>query len=217
MEPIAPPGLPTPAAAQKAPGALGKDDFLRLLTAQLSHQDPLAPLEGTEFVAQLAQFSSLEQLVNLADRVNALALSQAAAIGAQAVGFVGRTVTARGDGFHLDGAGGATLSYDLAGDASQATLTVTDSAGRTVATRELGALARGRGSVAFDGRDRDGNPLPAGDYRFRMDARDAGGATVQVTLLTRGIVEAVVYSGGAPTLKIGGREVSLGDVTEVAS
>jgi flagellar basal-body rod modification protein FlgD len=218
MDAIAPPGLSSTTSQSPAPsGTLGKHDFLRLLTAQLSHQDPLSPMQGTEFVAQLAQFSSLEQLWNLSDRVNALALAQTAAIGAQAVSFVGRTVTARGGSFRLDGAGGATLTMDLAQDASKVTITVVDSAGRTVATREIGALGKGRQTYAFDGRDRDGHLLPAGTYTFRVEAQDASGGRVEATALTRGTVDSVVYSGGAPTLKIGGVEVLLGDVMEVAS
>jgi flagellar basal-body rod modification protein FlgD len=220
MSSIAPPGLSTTttaAASPGVPGALGKEEFLKLLVAQLSHQDPLSPLQGTEFVAQLAQFSSLEQLVNLSDRVSALALAQTAAIGSQAVGFVGRSVTARGDRFRAGEPGGVSLGVELAGDAAAVKLTVLDSTGKVVATRDLGALAKGRRTLSFDGKDMNGNPLPAGEYTFRVEPTDAAGKTVEAVPLVRGTVDAVSYASGVPTLKVGGLEVPLAVVLEVGS
>jgi flagellar basal-body rod modification protein FlgD len=195
---------------------VGKEDFLKLLVAQLRSQDPLSPLQGSEFVAQLAQFSSLEQLVNLSDRVAALALAQTAAVLAQAVSFVGKTVTARGGAFRYEGTGEVTLHVDLAGDAATATLTVVDATGRPVASREIGPLGKGRRSIAFDGRDKEGNLLPAGTYTFRVDAKDAAGAPVDATTLIRGVVEAVLFTGGSPALRVGGRDLAFGDVMEVS-
>lgn len=54
-------------------GNIGKTEFLRLLVAQLQHQDPLSPLKNEEFIAQLATFSSLEQLISINDGVSRLA------------------------------------------------------------------------------------------------------------------------------------------------
>ena len=215
---VTPPGLGGAQAAQKAPGDLGKDQFLKLLVTQLANQDPLSPMDGTAFVAQLAQFSGLEQLVNMSDRLQALALTQTAGIGAQAVSFVGKTMTSRGGAFTFAGGQeGVPLQAELAHDAATTTLMVVNEKGETVATRELGAMKAGRRTFDFDGRDKDGNALPAGKYTFRVEAKDGTGAVVEATALSRGVVEAIVYSGGVPRLRVGGREVSLGDVMEVAS
>lgn len=215
---VAPPGMGSNNENRSAPGELGRDQFLKLLVTQLANQDPLSPMQGTEFVAQLAQFSSLEQLMNVSSRVEALALSQTAAIGTQAVGFVGKSVVSRGGSFKLEEGGGTTaLSFELASAAQSGTLVVTDAQGKVVATREIGPQGAGRRTFDFDGKDASGNPLPAGSYSFRVEAKDGAGAAVEATSLSRGVVEAVVYSGGAPKLRVGGREVALGDVMEVSS
>ena len=220
---VTPPGMGSTGSAPQGSSMMGRDQFLKLLVTQLAHQDPLSPMQGTEFVAQLATFSSLEQQMNMSDRLQALALSQTASIGAQAVGFVGKGVIARGGSFALDAppAEGVRPAEKLlieapAGGTSSAVLTVLDKDGNVVATRDLGPLKKGRNEIEFDGKDKDGNPLPAGSYTYRVEAKDAAGVAVEVTPLTRGLVEAVVYSGGAPTLKIGGRDVPLGEVMEVS-
>jgi flagellar basal-body rod modification protein FlgD len=84
------------ASAQKT-DILGKDDFLRLLVAQLKAQDPLNPMENTEFTAQLAQFSSLEQLSNVNENLKSLISYQTSTDNSQAVGFIGKTVNANGN------------------------------------------------------------------------------------------------------------------------
>ena len=76
---------------------LGKDDFLNLLVAQLQHQDPLNPAESTEFTAQLAQFSSLEQLSNINDNLKNMELFQTSVTNSQAVSYIGKEITAKGN------------------------------------------------------------------------------------------------------------------------
>lgn len=216
---ITPPGMGLAGTStQAATSAMGRDQFLKLLVTQLANQDPMSPMQGTEFVAQLATFSSLEQQMNISDRIQALALSQTAAVGAQAVSFVGKEILAAGGHFDLaEGHGAQKLDVFTGGKSASGTLTVLDDKGNVVATRELGPLDAGKNQVDFDGLDKSGNPLKAGSYSFRVDAKDGAGVAVEATALTRGIVKAVVYSGGAPTLRVGTREVTLGEVMEVSS
>ena len=68
---------------------LGKDDFLKLLITQLSNQDPTSPMENTEFIAQMAQFSSLEQMTNMNQE---FAKMNSMLVSSQAVGTIGKTV-----------------------------------------------------------------------------------------------------------------------------
>jgi flagellar basal-body rod modification protein FlgD len=70
------PSLAQASAKQAKANALGRDDFLRMLVAQLEHQDPLNPQDGTEFTAQLAQFSSLEQLITIRENLDKVVQSQ---------------------------------------------------------------------------------------------------------------------------------------------
>ena len=84
---------------------LGKDDFLKLFVAQLENQDPLSPMESTEFTAQLAQFSSLEQLTNANQNLEYLLMYQSSMNNAEAVNFIGNTVKASGNSISRNGRG----------------------------------------------------------------------------------------------------------------
>ena len=118
---------------------------------QLQHQDPLDPQKNEEFVAQLAQFSSLEQLTNANDSLDSLYVAMASMNNASMTQLLGKEVLAYGDTVHYDGSGEMDLNYESAGDATSATLTVTDESGKVVWTQELGSLESGEGSVTPEG------------------------------------------------------------------
>jgi len=99
---------------------LGKDDFLNLLITQLQNQDPLSPMDSTEFSAQLAQFSSLEQLSNVNENLETLLLYQGSLNNSQAVSFIGKTITASGDSVLITDGIPDNIHFELAGDASNA-------------------------------------------------------------------------------------------------
>ena len=97
-------------------GALGQDTFLRLLTTQMQNQDPSSPMDNEQFVAQLAQFTSLEQLVGVNEGLNILAMTQAAATSAQMVSYVGKEVTISDSTVYVNGTDenvGKLAAYDV--------------------------------------------------------------------------------------------------------
>lgn len=198
-----------------AMGTMGKEDFLKLLVAQLSQQDPLNPQDGAEFVAQLAQFSSVEQLMNIRGGLDTLALAQQASTSAQVVGFIGREVVALGDQVRLD-AGAGEASFALGADAASVTVDVVNGEGKTVASVDGGRLGAGEQTVRLAGvRDADGNALE-GDYTFRVRAKDAKGNAIDATTFTRGLVTGVTFENGYPELMLAnGRRLSLADVVRV--
>lgn len=208
-------GIGPATAPSAASGVLGKEDFLKLLVAQLSQQDPLNPQDGAEFVAQLAQFSSVEQLVNIRGGLDTLAMAQQASTSAQVVGFIGRDVVALGDEIEV-GEGGARVSFSLAGAAEDVDVDILDANGEAVATVNAGACKSGETTVLFDGRDGDGNPLEPGSYHFRVRAKDADGATVAATPLVTGTVVGVTFEAGYPELLLAnGKRLALADVIRV--
>lgn len=195
---------------------LGKEDFLKLLVAQLSRQDPLNPQDGSAFVAQLAQFSSVEQLVNIRGGLDNLALAQQASTSAEVVGFIGRDVLAVGDGLHLGASGTATLEFELAGPAETVSVEVRDAKGKVVRTFDAGPHTTGVGTTTFDGKDANGIALPSGEYTFRVTAKDAEGDTVASQTHMGGKVTGVTFEAGYPQLILeGGRKLSLSDVIRV--
>jgi len=206
---------PTPPIA--GPGSvLGKDEFLQLLVAQLRHQDPLSPMEGAEFAAQLAQFSSVEQLVNLNDRLALVAALDEAVLHAvntnAALGLIGRSVHAFGNEAAVSSTGEGSVAFNVGGQGGQATLRLFDSAGREVASADLGVLSAGKQHVDLSQAAGD---LAPGKYTYRVDVVGADGETVEVTTFTSGTVTGVRHGNDGPMLVIGPFEVPLGKVAEV--
>ena len=208
--------LPTTTADQNLkPGELGREDFLNLLVTQLQHQDPLNPMDSTDFTAQLAQFSSLEQLSNMSGQLKELTAAQTVFANSQAVGYIGHTVLASGNAINFDGQESAGLTIDLQAPAHNVFLSVYDATGAYVASFEAGSMAAGRQTALWDGQDNNGNLLAGGAYRFEAVAVDAHGEEIGVTPLSRGRVDGVAFKDGAAVLMLGRREVSLEDVIEV--
>lgn len=196
---------------------LDMDAFLRLLTVQLQHQDPLDPLSSDEFVAQLAQFSSLEELVGMQSSLDAVYLAVASMNNASMAGLLGTEVVAVGDTFAYDGEGDVTLHYDAAAPVSSGTVTVTDETGKVVATFDLGAAEQGEGTIVWDGKDLNGQPVPAGEYSFSIEATGADGESVDVTTLVVGTITEMDYATGVPQPAIEGVPVDLAAIVRITS
>ena len=196
-------------------GAPGKEDFLQLLVAQLAHQDPLQPMENTEFVAQLAQFSSLEQLVGVNTNLDALSMAQLAMTNSQVAGLIGKEVEARGDRLHLGDSGSADINFDLPAAAREVTVQVHDKSGNLIRTLKAGSRPSGLNSVTWDGKDEMGNTMPAGAYTVSASAVDGAGNALDVSSRFQGMVTGVTYENGIPLLEIGNTTLQVGDVLAV--
>jgi flagellar basal-body rod modification protein FlgD len=209
-------GAPAGGAAPTAP-ATPKDEFLRLLVAQLRHQDPLEPQKGSEFVAQLAQFASLEQAAETNQRLGALAAAQSASSSAAYAGLVGRTATAKISQLTVGGADPSppSLGVHLDGAATKTQLVVTDASGKVVRTIDLGARPAGDVDVPWDGRDANGVPLPPGDYGVAVKATVAGDAEVSGFATLRGPIRSLETTGGKPRFRIGAATVAPGDIIAI--
>lgn len=174
------------ASATSAQPTLGKEDFLKLLVSQLQNQDPLNPSDPTEFTAQLAQFSSLEQLSNVNKNLEQLVSAQDLG----AMSFIGREVVAENSGFQL-AAGGVDLGYRLNGPADEVTLYVQDGFGRTVARLPAEGLTAGEHFMAWNGKDENGQDVPPGDYQLLVSALQGKDSAVSATSLIKARVTGV--------------------------
>ncbi len=194
---------------------LGKDAFLTLMVAQLQNQDPLNPADGTEFTAQLAQFSSLEQLQNIGSTLEDFEVYQSVSNNIQAAGFIGKTITATGDTFGVNEGVADTIRYDLEGDADSVYIQIYDSAGNFITDIDAGFQAAGEQQVTWDGEDEYGTAVDDGVYTFSVMATGADGETVGSTSYTTGIVSGIDYESGETSLLVNGREVSISSVIRI--
>lgn len=195
---------------------VNRDQFLRLLVAQLENQDPLNPTADTEFLAQLAQFSSLEQLMDANEGLRTVAGNQIALNNLEAVSFLGREVTVPGDTFQIEEGFADSINFQLRDNASSVTVEIIDRTGNLVRTLDLGSQPAGGHSVPFDGRDQNGVALRDGTYRYRATAEAREGQPVGVVSGSIGVVTGVsIGPDGTAQLLLGERQVALREVIAV--
>ncbi|MCG8603884.1 flagellar hook assembly protein FlgD [bacterium] len=199
---------------------LGKDDFLRILVTQLQNQDPINPLKAEEFAAQLAQFSSVEQLQNVNTNLESVMELDASLNrtinNTLATTFIGKSVTAVGDRISLKADGeSVSLHYELASPSAKTVVEIRNEAGVLVRTAELSAQASGRHQFEWDGKDNSGDDLQAGTYTFSITAEGPDGSIVASTPFMVGTIDSIRYDSGNPIMTIDGLEISMGSVLEI--
>ena len=210
-------GTTTSAGTTKT--SLGKDDFMKLMMEQMKNQDPMNPMDGSQMAAQLAQFSSLEQLTNM----NTTLTSSVAANYqlAQSINdnmapaLIGKQVKIQGGAFSNNGENDITLGYKLPGQASKVTVNIMNSSGVVVKTITDADKTTGEHKLSWDYTDNDGNKVPTGDYTFSVAATDSNGADLTTSICKYGLISAVRFTSAGTKIVIGNSEYSLSDVEEV--
>ena len=150
---------------------LGKDQFLQLLVAQLNNQDPLSPQENGEFIAQLAQFSTVEGIDNLNTSMESLLGGYQSSQALQASSLVGRTVTVPSNRAMMEeGDAGISGQLVLNQPSEVVSVSVYDDSGSLVTRLDMGSQEAGLHKFTWDGTDAAGNPLPPGRYKFEANA-----------------------------------------------
>jgi flagellar basal-body rod modification protein FlgD len=189
------------------------DTFLQLLITQLKNQNPLEPLDTNQFTQQLVQFTSVEQQLKTNEFLEAMMQSSQNSTNAQAVSYVGKTVTASGATTDLlDGA--ANWIYRVDAAAENTNITIKDASGNVVYTENL-SLAAGTDQIVWDGTTSSGTQLTSGRFTITIDARDGNGKYVPVTTEMQGVVDGVDVSGSEPFILIGDLRIPLSSISAV--
>lgn len=192
---------------------LGRDAFLNLLVLQLRNQDPLNPQNNEAMLAQLAEFSQLEELQNLSLVGQSEVNATESVNNAIATTLIGKEVKAVGDTFSYEEGTSEHFEYVLP-TSGEVEVSVLDAEGNVVYTESLGNREQGFGEFTWDGTDADGEPVKAGTYQIRVTQRGAEGSQDAVTFVTD-TVTGVRFADGITYLLLGDRRVSLSDVLEI--
>ncbi|MDS9466063.1 flagellar hook capping FlgD N-terminal domain-containing protein [Paracoccus sp. MBLB3053] len=198
----------SPASTQTA--SIGGDylTFLRMLTTQLQNQDPLNPMEGSEFAVQLATFSGVEQQVRTNELLAQLVEGTGGTL-SQLADWIGREIRTTSEvWFDQDP---LTLVIEPEDEAESVTLVTLDSQGREVRREEIGT---GSGEVDWLGRDANGEPLPSGSYRFRLEClRDGELIGIKDVGVYARVTGAEIGSAGPRLILEGNLAVGVDEVT----
>ena len=206
--------------ANRNPGndSLGKNDFLQLLVTQLRNQDPVNPMESAEFASQLAQFNSVEQLINVNDSIEALAQQQAGnstgLINTMASTLSGKSVKVQTSQFNFNGEDGMDVGINLNDSASDVEVKIFNENGDLVRTDQLSNVEAGTTTYTWDGKSNSGTELGEGNYRAEVSATD-GDSEINASTFLEGVVDKVKFSSSGVKLLVNGIDVALGDVEEI--
>lgn len=209
--------VPAPNLTPTNPGGeMGRDEFLQLLVAQLKNQDPMNPLNAEEFAAQLAQFSSLEQLMNInesiGEQISQTGDLMAATNQATALEVVGREVLAVGNSLDIGEDGPRPIVLGVGGEGGVGKVKIYDDEGHEVGQIHVSFEEGGRHEVELTG------PLEAlepGRYSYEVELQDGVGSKVEVQTFSRILINGVRYGPGGPVLMSGDLEIPLSNVVEV--
>jgi flagellar basal-body rod modification protein FlgD len=211
-------------SAKKSDKVMGKDDFLLLLVTQLRYQDPLNPMDNTQFVTQLAQFQSLEGTNNIEKAISALNDSFKGSVDAQkksadsltnaaAISLIGKTVRMKVSEFDWNASSGATIGIPVyLGSADQTTVQIKDANGKTV--RTLSASGKDGNNIVlctWDGKNDNGETAPTGSYTVALPDEKSG-----VYAFVDGSVDGVSNLSDGVKVRIGGVNFDLSDIVYIA-
>lgn len=194
---------------------MDKDAFFKLMMAQLKNQDPTNPLKNHEMAAQLAQFSTLEQMSNMNTTLKEMKAGNKPIEQFQALNLIGKKVS--GDAAKIIRGETDTeheFKFKLPQDAKTSTIQVMNTKGDIVREFKFNELKAGDNKVVWNGETEDGRKAPAGDYFFQIEALTSGGQKQQVKTDFDGVITGMSFSNEGPVLQIGKQTIRLKDIRQ---
>lgn len=196
---------------------LEKDDFLKLFVTQLKHQDPLSPNDSTEMASKLAQFNSLEQMLNVNKTLTKMLDSQKETRSVDMVNYVGKEININGGRLSVKSGEATEGVYKLKRPAAGTRVEIRDSSGTVVMNKELGSIESGEYKFKWDGQATDGKKVPNGTYTFSIIAQDIDERDIPVELSSRTKISGVDVQDKDGALFTGLGKVKLSDIMSIGS
>ncbi len=196
---------------------LGKDDFVKLMSVQLQYQDPMSPLNNEQMAAQLAQFSSLEQMTNVNKNLNAMSAAARGRDNIMATALIGKEIIANSSLVSLDGKNPADLDFHLESKIRGGQISILNKNGAVVNKITLKNMNEGAQKLKWDGLNDDGVKVPSGEYAFHITAYDHNMKQVKSSAQIKGIVSGVVFENSQAVLILDNKKISMDSVSKISS
>lgn len=195
---------------------LGQDEFLKLMMAQLEHQDPMKPMDNGEFLGQMAQFSTVTGIEEMQKSLDNLATSFSSGQTLESTQLVGHEVLIESSAMPLNESDSTGGSFELSAASGEVNLDITDSAGKVIRQISMGEFSSGRHSFSWDGLDASGNRAPAGSYTASISAQQ-GEEFVAATVLTPRVIDSVEFGSGSETTlnTTEGESISMAEIRQI--
>jgi len=201
-----------------AGGPMGKDQFVKLLVAQMTHQDPLNPMDSSQMAAQLAQFSSVEQLMNINSKLDSQTTGSASMLDAldrnAALGMIGRSVTAVSDQISVSGHAAPNIQADVPNAGAHVRVHIVDATGQEIGSADYGELAGGRQSLDLS---KALKTVPNGSFTVKVETVDSSGAVTALSPIQQFKIDGLKFGTNGAILTSGTSTVPIGNVIGVAS
>ncbi len=187
----------------KTLGEMGPGDFISLLTAQMKNQDPFEPVDNSQMVAQMAQFSSLAGISEMGTTLKSIA-GKLGGGASDAAAYVGKTVLTEGKTAYPRSSGGFAGAVEIDAAASNVSVTIKDAAGTTVRKIDLPAQEAGTVAYDWDGKDAEGNDVTGAPFTVAVAANDKGTPVTARSLVWAPVTSVSMPKGADPVLDIAG-------------
>jgi len=215
MDPVSPisttTAQTTQATSTSSNSTLSMQDFLNLFTTQLQYQDPLDPMDTSQMLDQMVQLNTVQAM----DDITQAMQNMEAASNLQAAGLIGKEVEAQGNSLSIDSQGNASGGAFQLASPGQASIQIFDANGNLVRTINEGAVGTSQQTFTWDGKDQQGNQLPAGNYTFSVSAVDGNNNPIQVTTSMNATVTGISFEKGVTYLDLGSEQITLNDVIAI--
>ena len=192
-----------------------KTQFLQLLLAQLQNQDPLSPADTDQMSAQMMSLGQLEQLFDLNKNIQGLVSMQSSTQLAAYSSMVGKSALAKGSTIQISGENKGNIGFALAQVPKSTLIRVFDQNGNVVKEMTPVIEYPGMNTIAFDGLDAKGQPLPDGYYGFTVEALDDSGKAVPAVPYAEGKISSIRLESGVPIFQMGNQDVGLADIERI--
>ncbi|MFV1873765.1 MAG: flagellar hook assembly protein FlgD [Oleiphilus sp.] len=195
---------------------LGKNEFMKLMIAQMENQNPLEPQDNGAFISQLAEFSSLEEMQKISGSVNNFSSQFQSSQALQASAMVGRTVLVPASTSPLSHAGTISGVVDLEGTTSALKISILNGSGELVNQFDLGPQPAGTVPFVWDGTNNKGEQMPFDNYTIQAQSSTTAGTEQATTLLSANVNSVSIAQGGGISLNLSGMgAIPLEQVREI--